>query len=169
MCNSSVAFGGSASANITETPANTNPSHQPVFLPISPFDLFDGDTPLQLPNSIDLGWDLPVPFPTRPPAANAHPRPTETRPPPAKRAKREVELKSLKVVDSVVKQRELTNLRFWPSFPREVAVGSSFVASVAAKNSSRLRGSPSVPHVEGQRVQVQVVHADSDSANDCLA
>ena len=162
---SSVAFGGSSSANITEPPATTNPSHQPVFQPMSlpPSNLFD----------LDLGWDLslppsPVPSPTRPPAENAHPRPTATRPPPAKRVKREVELKSLKVVDSIVKQRELTNLRFWPPFPREVVVGNSFVAAVAT-NHARMRGSASVPHVEGQRVKVQVMHVDSDSANDGLA
>ena len=62
-----------------------------------------------------------------------------------------------------------TNLRFWPSFPREIPVGSSFVASVATKYNARMRGSTSVPHVEGRRVQVQVVHAGSDSGNGGLA
>ena len=61
-----------------------------------------------------------------------------------------------------------TNLRFWPSFPREVPVGISFVAAVATKT-AHVRGSASVPHVEGKRVQIQVVHADSDSVNDGLA
>ena len=119
MCNNSVAVGGSASTNITEPPATTNPSHQPVFLSISPTlvniyvslspsDLFDGDlgvdlTPLQLPRDLPLS-PSPVPFPTRPPAENAHPRPTETRPSPAKRAKIDAELERLQVqvVDSVI-------------------------------------------------------------------
>ena len=71
----------------------------------------------------------------------------------SKRAKRE-----MKVVDSVVKQRELSNMRFWPGFPGQVLVGSSVVAAVATKN-ARVRGSASVPRVEGKQVQVQVVHA----------